>query len=154
MKKPSADFRIDETNDLLAQVPGLGFRVEGRQNVTGGRSKPMDSRMKVEDTNKMVESITGGGLKALNESGPSSMSHRPLHEDYANDQDSIASCLNDLKADMEDALGDLQSEIHSGKGGPDGGVSTDDMKHDFALLKNIHAKVVALCGEAKRLKVI
>lgn len=81
MKKPSDEMRIDETNDLLGMVPGLGFAPpSNKQRMTGGKGPVVDSQMQVENTNKLVESITGGGLKKLNEHGPSKhQGHQPLH---------------------------------------------------------------------------
>lgn len=111
MKKPSDQMRIDETNDLLGSVPGLGFAPPvNRQRVTGGKGPKIDTQMQVEDTNKLVESITGGGLQKLNEHGPSPhRGHLPLHEDVFSDAGDVAQHIDETIA----LLSDMTSELHS-----------------------------------------
>ena len=66
MKKPSDQFRIDETNELLGQVAGL--RIPGIKRVGGdGKAQINPSALKVNETNAMIESITNGVIPAFSE---------------------------------------------------------------------------------------
>ena len=108
MKKPSDQFRIDETNELLGQVPGLGFAVPGKQRVTGGNDRKLDSRMQVESTNSAVEAITGVKLP---KSAPNKAGHAKLHESGPPVFNELAVNIGAVSESVDEALGELANEI-------------------------------------------
>jgi hypothetical protein len=60
---PSSGLKIDATNDLLAQVPGLGFKIPGvSENKQPGMAahKGMDpATLQIEQTNDLVSRVLG-----------------------------------------------------------------------------------------------
>lgn len=83
MNLPSDEFKIDETNELLSLVPGLGFKAPIKKVVGGNRGKLNPETLQVEDTNAAVAEILGGGFvhdKLMEDRRPSRRLQNDLEE--------------------------------------------------------------------------
>ena len=59
----SENLKMDETNALLQQVPGLGFNTSNLVKTVGGEGGKVDPKtLQVEDTNAAVSQILGNGF--------------------------------------------------------------------------------------------
>lgn len=69
---PSKGLKIDATNELLSQVPGLGFKIPGvaeSKQPGAGAHKGMDPKLlQVEQTNELVSKVLG--KEFITEEGP------------------------------------------------------------------------------------
>lgn len=149
-------MRIDETNDLLGSVPGLGFAPPSNsQRMTGGKGPAIDTQMQVEDTNSLVESITGGGLAKLNQKGPADhRGHLPLHESLLQERISSEEVLATVAAfleQLEDFKGTVDAELDD-PSDPDDAAAQADHKHDQAVLRDMIGKTRDMLSKAKTLK--
>lgn len=122
MALPSDEFKIAETNALLARVPGMSAMMPTVAKTVGGNGGQVDPQtLQVEDTNSAVMKIVGAGFikEQLGGAGQSqSRKRKVLREDG---MDALQQALDAVKAaapgilaarpDQELPLQDLMADL-------------------------------------------